>query len=63
MNLTTLTDEELDMHCMEVLSEKERRENLKRIPEQIAIWANKYAEDGGNREDLRPSVDGPPQPV
>lgn len=58
MNLSTLTDEELDMHCMDVLAEKERRENLKRIPEQIAILADKYASEGGSRSDLQPSITG-----
>lgn len=62
MDLTILSDEELDFHYMEILSEKERRANLKLIPEQIALWATKYESEGGNRSDLQISIDGTSQP-
>lgn len=48
MDLTKLSDEELDQHRRDVLSEIERRENLARIPNQITELKHKYVELGGD---------------
>lgn len=61
MDLTTLTDEELDLHRRAVLAEQERRENLARIPEQVAELARTYAAGGGDPDDLRAVIDAPDQ--
>ena len=52
MDLTKLSDEELDQHRRDVLSEIERRENLARIPDQIAELKAKYVEGGGDPDQL-----------
>jgi hypothetical protein len=52
MDLKTLSDEELDQHRRDVLAEQERRENLARIPDQITELKTRYAELGGNVDDL-----------
>lgn len=52
MDLTKLSDEELDQHRREVAVEQERRENLERIPDQITELKTKYAELGGDVDDL-----------
>lgn len=61
MDLTTLTDDELDEHRRAVLAEQERRENLARIPEQVAELARTYAAGGGDPDDLRAVIDAPDQ--
>ena len=48
MDLTTLTDEQLDDHRRAVLIEQERRANLAAIPEQIEQLAKVYREGGGD---------------
>lgn len=52
MDLTTLTDEQLDDHRRAVLVEQERRANLAVIPEQIASLARKYRDGGGDEQAL-----------
>jgi len=52
MDLTQLSDEELDQHRRDVLAEQERRENLERIPDQITELKHKYAELGGDPNQL-----------
>lgn len=52
MDLTTLTDEQLDDHRRAVLVEQERRDNLARIPEEIAAMAAKFREGGGDEQAL-----------
>jgi len=52
MDLTKLSDEELDQHRRDVLQEQERRENLARIPDQITELKTKYVELGGDPEQL-----------
>lgn len=61
MDLTTLTDDELDEHRRAVLAEQERRENLARIPEQVADLARTYTAGGGDPDDLRAVIDAPDQ--
>ena len=53
MDLNQLADEELDQLRRDVLAEQERRENLERIPEQIAELKAKYVEGGGDPAKLK----------
>lgn len=52
MDLTKLSDEELDQHRRDVLQEQERREALETIPQQIAELKAKYVEGGGDPKEL-----------
>ena len=52
MDLTTLTDEQLDAHRRSVLTEQERRANLAVIPEQIKELAEKFRDGGGDEQAL-----------
>ena len=52
MDYKDLTDEQLDEARTAILIEKERRDNLAQIPVAIQELADKYADGGGNREDL-----------
>lgn len=52
MDLTQLSDDELDEHRRDVLAEIERRENLARIPDQINELRTKYVEGGGDPDYL-----------
>ena len=56
IDLTTLTDDDLDALRVRVLTEQERRANLAQIPATIQELAAKYTEDGGNREELLKAV-------
>lgn len=58
MNLTTLTDDELDAHRVEVACEKERRERLAAIPEQIEAAAEAWREAGRDPQELVDSITG-----
>lgn len=56
MDYKKLTDEQLDEERTAILTEQERRANLARIPEQVTALADKYAEGGGDREELLKAV-------
>ena len=56
MDYKTLTDEQLDEARQAVLVEQERRANLAQIPVTIQELATKYAEGGGDREELLKAV-------
>ena len=56
MDYKTLTDEQLDEARQAVLIEQERRANLAQIPETIQELADKYAEGGGDRDELIKAV-------
>ena len=56
MDYKTLTDEQLDEARTAILAEQERRANLAQIPATISELATKYAEDGGDREELIKAV-------
>lgn len=56
MDYKELTDEQLSEARTAILVEQERRANLAQIPATIQELANKYAEDGGDREDLLKAV-------
>ena len=58
IDLTSLTDEDLEAHRTAVLAEGERRANLEAIPHQVADLATKYRDGGGNTDDLKAAIDG-----
>lgn len=53
MDLKTMTDDELSEHLNAVLAERERRQALATIPDQIRDLTAKYVDGGGNVEDLQ----------
>ena len=56
MDYKKLTDEQLDEARQAILVEQERRANLSQIPATIQELADKYAEGGGDREELIKAV-------
>ena len=56
MDYKELTDEQLDEARQAILIEQERRANLEQIPATIQELATKYAEGGGDREELLKAV-------
>lgn len=52
MDLTTLTDEQLDAHRVEVLTEQERRAKLEQLPDDLATMARDAAAAGCDRDEL-----------
>lgn len=52
MDLTTLTDDQLDAHRVAVLHEQERRRRIEDTPEQVAALAAAFEADGGDRSTL-----------
>ena len=56
IDLTTLTDEQLDEARTAILIEQERRANLEQIPATIQDLAAKYTDGGGDREELLKAV-------
>ena len=56
MDYKSLTDEQLDEARQAILTEQERRANLAQIPVTIQELAAKYAEGGGDREELLKAV-------
>lgn len=52
MDLTTLTDEQLDDHRRAVLTEQERRAKLAQLPDQLADMARDAAAAGCDRDAL-----------
>ena len=52
MNYKDFTDEQLNEARTAILAEQERRANLAQIPATIQELAAKYAEGGGDRDDL-----------
>ena len=52
MDLTTLTDEQLDDHRRAVLIEQERRAKLAQLPDQLAGMARDAAAAGCDRDEL-----------
>lgn len=57
MDLTTLTDEDLDALRIDVANEQERRQRLASAPEQVAQIAARFTEDGGDTADLVAAID------
>lgn len=58
MDLTTLTDDDLDAHRRAVLKEQERRAKLAQLPDQLAAMARDAAAAGCDRDDLIERVTG-----
>ena len=56
MEYKNLTDKELEDVAQAVLEEQERRAYLSQIPVTIQELATKYAEGGGDREELLKAV-------
>ena len=56
MDYKSFTDEQLDEARTAILIEQERRANLEQIPATISELAAKYAEGGGDREELLKAV-------
>ena len=56
MDYKSLTDEQLNEARTAILIEQERRANLAQIPVTIQELAAKYADGGGDREELLKAV-------
>ena len=56
MDLRTLTDDELEQHRVDVLTEQERRQRLAQAPTQVAQIARSYVADGGSVDTLTQAV-------
>lgn len=52
LDLTTLTDEQIDDHRRAVLIEQERRAKLAQLPDQLADMARDAAAAGCDRDEL-----------
>ena len=57
LDLTTLTDDQLDDHRRAVLTEQERRSKLAQLPDQLADMARDAVAAGCDPETLRYRVD------
>ena len=57
MDLTTLTDEQLDARRVAVLTEQERRAKLAQLPDQLADMARDAIAAGVDPDLLRGKVD------
>ena len=56
MDLKTLTDDELEQHRVDVLTEQERRQRLSTAPQQVAQIAQAFVADGGDISELTQAV-------
>ena len=56
MDLTTLTDTELDAHRISVITEQERRSNLASIPTRVATLAEQFITAGGDQAVLDAAI-------
>ena len=52
MDLKTLTEDELEQHRVDVLTEQERRQRLSAIPTQVTQLAGQFVADGGDKTTL-----------
>lgn len=57
IQLTTLTDDELDAHRIAVLTEQERRRKVAALPDDLAAMARDAVAAGCDPEELRARVD------
>lgn len=57
IDLSTLTPDEFTDHERSVRMERERRDNLARIPDTIADLSRAYAASGGDPADLVKALD------
>ena len=58
MDLRTLTDDELEQHRVDVLTEQERRQRLATAPGQISQIATAFIADGGDIATLTDALNG-----
>ncbi|QBZ73255.1 hypothetical protein SEA_MRGLOOPY_3 [Arthrobacter phage MrGloopy] len=58
MDLHNMTDEELDQLLNLVLNEKERRDRLQMIPQQVAMLSSQFREGGGDQTELLAAIGG-----
>ena len=58
MDLRTITDDELEQHRVDVLTEQERRQRLATAPAQISQIAAAYISDGGDLSTLTDVLSG-----
>ena len=58
MDLRTLTDDELEQHRVDVLTEQERRARLANAPPQISQIATAFIADGGDISTLTDALSG-----
>ena len=58
MDLKTLTDDELEQHRVDVLTEQERRARLANAPGQISQITTAFIADGGNIATLTDALNG-----
>ncbi|ALY09213.1 hypothetical protein IMMACULATA_3 [Arthrobacter phage Immaculata] len=58
MDLHGMTDEQLEQLLNLVLNEKERRERLKQIPQQVAMLSSQFREGGGDQTELLAAIGG-----
>ena len=56
MDLRTLTDEQLEQHRVDVLTEQERRQRLATAPQQVTQIAQAFVADGGDISELTQAV-------
>ena len=56
MDLGTLTDEQLEQHRVDVLTEQERRQRLATAPQQVTQIAQAFVADGGDISELTQAV-------
>lgn len=52
IDLSTLTDEQLDEQRVAILTEQERRQRMSAIPDQVRDLADQYEAGGGSRQAL-----------
>lgn len=58
MDIKTLTDDELEQHRVDVLTEQERRQRLATAPTQISQIAAAFIADGGELATLTNALSG-----
>ncbi|AZF98467.1 hypothetical protein SEA_BEETHOVEN_3 [Arthrobacter phage Beethoven] len=58
MDLHNMTDEQLDQLLNLVLNEKERRNRLQIIPQQVAMLSSQFREGGGDQTELLAAIGG-----
>lgn len=56
MDLTTLTDDQLEAHAEAVRVEQERRQRLATIPTTMALLATQYRDGGGTQDALTEAI-------
>lgn len=56
IDMTNLTDEQLDELRVAVLAEQERRQRMSAIPDQIRDLADQYEAGGGSRQALLDAI-------